>query len=161
MPWERATVPDRTSSAGNGPDGVANTPESRILSEVALFRGLPAKQLSNIEARLCYRSWTVALVHFDTHADTSAQVFGIKMSHGTIMPRLVDDGHVALNRYAQGGLRGYWPGEKELSWQAEHGITSPFMHDVRDLGIGANSLSWKSPLAADRVVREILGDIAP
>ena len=34
------------------------------------------------------------------------------------------------------GLRGYWPGEKEFAWQAEHGITSFFgMHDVRDRGI--------------------------
>jgi arginase family enzyme len=85
-------------------------------------------------ARL-HRSWTVGLRALRHHADTSAQVFGVKMSHGTIMRRLVEDGHVALNRYAQVGLRGYWPGEKEFSWQVEHGITSPFMHDVRDLGI--------------------------
>ena len=38
-------------------------------------------------------------------------------------------------RYAQIGLRGYWPGETEFAWQAERGITSLFMHDVRDLGI--------------------------
>ena len=38
-------------------------------------------------------------------------------------------------RYAQIGLRGYWPGEDEFAWQAERGITSLFMHDVRDLGI--------------------------
>jgi arginase family enzyme len=78
----------------------------------------------------------LGLVHFDTHADTGAQVFGVEISHGTIMRRLVEDGHVAPNRYAQVGLRGYWPGGKEFSWQAEHGITSLFMHDVRDLGIG-------------------------
>ena len=52
MPWERTTMPDRITSAGNGADIVADTPESRILSEVALFRGLPAEQLSKIEARL-------------------------------------------------------------------------------------------------------------
>jgi arginase family enzyme len=33
------------------------------------------------------------------------------------------------------GLRGYWPGEAELAWQAERGVTSFFMHEVRDLGI--------------------------
>ena len=33
------------------------------------------------------------------------------------------------------GLRGYWPGEQEFAWQAEQGITSFFMHDVRDRGI--------------------------
>jgi arginase family enzyme len=35
------------------------------------------------------------------------------------------------------GLRGYWPGEPEFTWQAEQGITSLFMHDVRELGIDA------------------------
>jgi agmatinase len=86
----------------------------------------------------------LALVHFDTHIDTSAQVFGVKMSHGTIMRRLVEDGHVAPNRYAQVGQRGYWPGEKEFSWQVEHGI-SHFMHDVRDLSIEAHGLSCEAP----------------
>jgi arginase family enzyme len=38
-------------------------------------------------------------------------------------------------RYVQVGLRGYWPGEEEFSWQRERGITSLFMHDIRDLGI--------------------------
>ena len=28
-----------------------------------------------------------------------------------------------------------WPGEEEFSWQRERGITSLFMHDIRDLGI--------------------------
>ena len=56
-------------------------------------------------------------------------------SHGTPMYRLVRDGHVDARRYVQIGLRGYWPGEAEFSWQREHGITAYFMHDVRDLGI--------------------------
>ncbi len=77
----------------------------------------------------------VALVHFDTHTDTGEEVFGVEVSHGTPMYRLVRDGHVDGRRYVQIGLRGYWPGEKELSWQAEHAITSFFMHDVRDRGI--------------------------
>jgi arginase family enzyme len=75
------------------------------------------------------------LVHFDTHTDTGTEVFGVEVSHGTPMYRLVRDGHVAGSRYVQIGLRGYWPGEAEFSWQAEHGITSFFMHDVRDRGI--------------------------
>jgi agmatinase len=77
----------------------------------------------------------VALVHFDTHTDTGAEVFGVEISHGTPMYRLVRDGHVDGSRYVQIGLRGYWPGEHEFAWQAEHGITSFYMHDVRDLGI--------------------------
>jgi agmatinase len=77
----------------------------------------------------------VGLVHFDTHTDTGAEVFGVELSHGTIMRRLVKEGHVDPKRYVQVGLRGYWPGEEEFSWQRERGITSLFMHDIRDLGI--------------------------
>lgn len=77
----------------------------------------------------------VGLVHFDTHTDTGTQVFGVEVSHGTPMYRLVRDGHVDPSRYVQIGLRGYWPGEPEFAWQAEQGITSFFMHDVRELGI--------------------------
>jgi agmatinase len=46
------------------------------------------------------------------------------------------------------GLRGYWPGEREFRWQADRGITSFFMHDVRKLGIET---------VVDRTV-EIVGD---
>jgi agmatinase len=77
----------------------------------------------------------VGMVHFDTHTDTGREVFGVERSHGTFIRRLIDTGHLDGRRYAQIGLRGYWPGESEFAWQAEHGITSLFMHDVRDLGI--------------------------
>jgi agmatinase len=77
----------------------------------------------------------VGMVHFDTHTDTGEEVFGVARSHGTFIRRLVEAGQLDGSRYAQIGLRGYWPGEAEFSWQAAHGITSLFMHDVRDLGI--------------------------
>jgi agmatinase len=62
-------------------------------------------------------------------------VFGVERSHGTPMFRLVEAGTVVGARYAQIGLRGYWPGPAELEWQRHRGIASFFMHDVRDLGI--------------------------
>jgi agmatinase len=77
----------------------------------------------------------VGMVHFDTHTDTGAEVFGVEVSHGTFIRRLVDQGAIDAARYAQIGLRGYWPGKDEFAWQAERGITSLFAHDVRDLGI--------------------------
>jgi len=81
------------------------------------------------------RHGPVGLVHFDTHTDTGAEVFGVEHSHGTPMYRLVRDGLVDPRRYVQIGLRGYWPGETEFAWQAEQGITAFFMHDVRAQGI--------------------------
>jgi agmatinase len=77
----------------------------------------------------------VGLVHFDTHTDTGIEVFGVEVSHGTPMRRLVEQGHLDPGRYAQVGLRGYWPGKEEFDWQAGQGIVSLFMHDVRELGI--------------------------
>lgn len=77
----------------------------------------------------------LGLIHFDTHTDTGSEVFGAELSHGTMMRRLVEEGHVDGKRYAQVGLRGYWPGEEIFDWQRERGITSLFMHDIRELGI--------------------------
>ena len=76
----------------------------------------------------------VGLLHFDTHADTGFEVFGVERSHGTPMYRLVEAGLVEPTRYVQIGLRGYWPTEREFAWQRERGITSFFMHDVRERG---------------------------
>jgi agmatinase len=90
------------------------------------------------DIRACARRrGSLGLVHFDTHTDTGTHVFGVEVSHGTPMYRLVRDGFVDARRYVQIGLRGYWPGEAEFAWQREQGITSFFMHDVRDLGVDA------------------------
>ncbi|MGI8921382.1 MAG: agmatinase [Solirubrobacteraceae bacterium] len=77
----------------------------------------------------------VGLIHFDAHTDTGQEVFGAARSHGTPMYRLINQGHIDPARYVQIGLRGYWPTEKEFLWQRERGITSFFMHDVRQRGV--------------------------
>ena len=86
-------------------------------------------------AAIAARRGPVGLIHFDTHTDTGREVFGRERSHGTPMFRLVEAGHVAGARYAQIGLRGYWPGPAEFEWQRGHGIASFFMHDITELGI--------------------------
>ena len=83
------------------------------------------------------RHGPVGLVHFDTHTDTGREVFGVEVSHGTPMFRLVEAGKLAPKRYVQIGLRGYWPGEETFKWQADNGITGFFMHDLRRDGIEA------------------------
>jgi agmatinase len=79
----------------------------------------------------------LGLIHFDTHTDTASVNMGSERNHGTAMFRLVQDGTIDPTRYAQVGLRGYWPGEDELAWQRERGITSLFMHDIRARGLDA------------------------
>jgi agmatinase len=81
------------------------------------------------------RHGALGLVHFDTHADTGTEVFGVEVSHGTPMSRLVEAGQIDPRRYVQIGLRGYWPGEDIFAWQADRGITSFFMHDLRTAGL--------------------------
>jgi agmatinase len=81
------------------------------------------------------RHGPLGLIHFDAHTDTGRRVFGVELSHGTPMYRLVEQGHVAGDRYAQIGLRGYWPGEAEFAWQRERAITAFPMLEVRERGI--------------------------
>lgn len=83
---------------------------------------------------LARRHGPLGMIHFDAHADTGREVFGVERSHGTPMFRLVEEGCVDPRRYVQIGLRGYWPGDAEFAWQADRGITSFFMHDVVELG---------------------------
>ena len=53
------------------------------------------------------------------------------------MRRLVDGGHVDPARYAQLGLRGYWPGPEVFAWQRERGITTLPAHELRATGLPA------------------------
>ncbi|HEU4529048.1 MAG TPA: agmatinase [Actinomycetota bacterium] len=112
-----------------------------LVGEVLAAGALPIvlggdHSISEPDVRACAAAHgPVGLVHFDTHTDTGTEVFGVEVSHGTPFYRLVEQGLVDPRRYVQIGLRGYWPGEAEFAWQAERGITSFFMHDVRTLGI--------------------------
>lgn len=79
----------------------------------------------------------LGLVHFDSHTDSAPKCFGVELSHGTPMYRLLQAGCVDPVRYVQIGLRGYWPEQEVFEWQHQLGITSYFMHDVLERGVGA------------------------
>jgi agmatinase len=125
------------------PADAARTHEAieRTVGEVVSAGAIPIvlggdHSIAEPDIRACAtRHGPLGLVHFDTHTDTGTEVFGVDVSHGTPMFRLVEQGHIDPKRYVQIGLRGYWPGPNEFAWQEEHGITSFFMHDVRELGI--------------------------
>ncbi len=115
----------------------------RTVSQVLAAGAIPIilggdHSIAEPDIRACAEKFgPVGLVHFDTHTDTGKTVFGATLSHGTPMYRLVEEGLIDPVRYAQVGLRGYWPGDEEFGWQRERGISSFFMHDVRDRGIRA------------------------
>jgi agmatinase len=125
------------------PADTARTHEAieRTVGEVVSAGAIPIvlggdHSIAEPDIRACAgRHGPLGLVHFDTHTDTGTEVFGVEVSHGTPMYRLVEQGHIDPKRYVQIGLRGYWPGPTEFTWQEEQGITSFFMHDVRELGI--------------------------
>ena len=127
------------------PADAARTHEAieRTVGEVVAAGAIPIvlggdHSIAEPDIRACAaRHGPLGLVHFDTHTDTGTEVFGVEVSHGTPMYRLVEQGHVDPRRYVQIGLRGYWPGPGEFAWQEERGIASFFMHDVRELGIQA------------------------
>ena len=52
---------------------------------------------------------SVGIVHFDAHADTAPDDWGVLASHGTPMRRLIESGAVPGKNFVQVGLRGYWP----------------------------------------------------
>ena len=76
----------------------------------------------------------VALIHFDAHADTGDQP-GPLYSHGAPMRRLIESGAVPGHRFAQIGLRGYWPPPNVVDWMKEEGIHSYFMTDIAERGL--------------------------
>ena len=79
----------------------------------------------------------VGIVHFDAHADAADASFGVLLSHGTPMRRLIEGGHVAGRNFVQVGLRGYWPGPDTLEWMAQHGMRSHFMAEIEERGFDA------------------------
>jgi agmatinase len=76
----------------------------------------------------------VGIVHFDAHADAANDSWGVSLSHGTPMRRLIEDGHVAGKNFVQVGLRGYWPGPPVLEWMREQGMRSHFMSEIEERG---------------------------
>ncbi|MBI2764388.1 MAG: agmatinase [Chloroflexi bacterium] len=79
----------------------------------------------------------VGIVHFDAHADAADESWGVSLSHGTPMRRLIEAGHVAGRNFVQVGLRGYWPPPAVIEWMREHGLRTHFMAEIERRGFDA------------------------
>jgi agmatinase len=88
----------------------------------------------------------LAVVQFDTHADTATDLWGVEYSHGSPFRHLVDRDLLRGERLVQVGLRGYWPFPEEFAWMRERGLRWHRMEEIIERGI-------------DAVVGDVLGEI--
>jgi agmatinase len=83
------------------------------------------------------RPGSIGIVHFDAHADTANDDWGVLAGHGTPMRRLIESGAVAGKNFVQVGLRGYWPPVETFEWMQQQGLRYHFMHEIESRGAEA------------------------
>ena len=83
------------------------------------------------------RPGSIGIVHFDAHADTANDDWGVLAGHGTPMRRLVESGAVAGRNFVQVGLRGYWPPVETFKWMQQQGLRYHFMREIEERGAEA------------------------
>ncbi len=80
------------------------------------------------------RPGSIGIVHFDAHADTANDAWGVLASHGSPMRRLIESGAVSGKNFVQVGLRGYWPPPETFAWMKEQGLRWHFMREIEERG---------------------------
>ena len=83
------------------------------------------------------RPGSIGIVHFDAHADTAAEDWGVLAGHGTPMRRLIESGAVAGRNFVQVGLRGYWPPMDTFEWMRAQGMRWHLMREIEERGAEA------------------------
>ncbi|MEA2610464.1 MAG: agmatinase [Chloroflexota bacterium] len=83
------------------------------------------------------RPGSIGIVHFDAHADTANDTFGVLASHGTPMRRLIESGAVQGRNFVQVGLRGYWPPQETFDWMKAQGLRWHLMREIEERGAEA------------------------
>jgi agmatinase len=84
-----------------------------------------------------HRPGSIGIVHFDAHADTANEDWGVLAGHGTPMRRLIESGAVRGTNFVQVGLRGYWPPMEVFEWMKSQGMRYHFMHEIEERGAEA------------------------
>ncbi|MGO1118892.1 agmatinase family protein [Rhodovibrionaceae bacterium A322] len=88
----------------------------------------------------------VAVVHFDAHFDGIPLLFGHYLTHGAMVRRLIDEGHVKGEHFIQIGLNAGKPGKSDITWMRQNGMKFRFMHEVDRKG-------WRT------VLKEVLAEL--
>ena len=76
----------------------------------------------------------LGVIHFDAHADAADSSWGVSLSHGTPVRRLIEGGFVRGRNFVQVGLRGYWPPPDVMEWMRDQGIRSHTMYEIETRG---------------------------
>ena len=79
----------------------------------------------------------IGIVHFDAHADTANEDWGVLAGHGTPMRRLIESGAVHGRNFVQVGLRGYWPPKAVFTWMEGQGMRWHRMTEIEERGAEA------------------------
>jgi len=87
----------------------------------------------------------IGIVHFDAHADTAPEDWGVRAGHGTPMRRLIESGAVEGRNFVQIGLRGYWPSAEVFAWMKGQGLRWHLMREIEERG-------------AEAVIRDAIGE---
>ena len=80
---------------------------------------------------------SIGIVHFDAHADTAPDDWGVLAGHGTPMRRLIESGAVSGRNFVQVGLRGYWPGPEVFAWMQQQQMRWHRMREIEERGADA------------------------
>lgn len=83
------------------------------------------------------RPGSIGIVHFDAHADTANDDWGVLAGHGTPIRRLIESGAVAGRNFVQVGLRGYWPPAETVEWMRAQGMRWHLMREIEERGAEA------------------------
>jgi len=95
------------------------------------------------------RPGSIGIVHFDAHADTANDGWGVLASHGSPMRRLIESGAVKGRNFVQVGLRGYWPPPETFAWMQEQGLRWHLMREIEERGA--------EPVIADAIAQALDG----
>jgi agmatinase len=77
-----------------------------------------------------YGKGKVGVVHFDAHFDGIPLMFGHYLSHGAMVRRLIDEGHVKGKNFVQVGLNSAKPGAKDVEWMRKNQVRFHFMSEI-------------------------------
>lgn len=72
----------------------------------------------------------VGVIHFDAHFDGMASAFGVPVTHGTMVRRLIEDEELRGKNFVQIGMRGWIPTADDVAWMRSQEIKTHYMAEV-------------------------------